>query len=626
MKYKNYIGYLLFILGLFLLVYSWIMSYPLTIDSNSDYLFRHIYPIYWLGFAVLNLGLFLMILTSKNKWVKIFYTFLIVMSIYSINFFYPELPGPDSHYFRGLTNYLIDYNKIDPNLDEYFQWPLLFVFSKIVNLMTNLDTNAIAYILFVLIGLSLTIFLYLYFSNYNEEYAFIPTLLYFISIYYFLNYQYAAQSLALVFLLALFYFSEKDLNKLSNLLIILLLFILLILTHAFFPIFYLLYLFFCIIFVIVKIIRSYYITKNWNKSKKEKRKMITFMIIFGLTFIVYLTYLFNFSHAFLEKGTSTIEEYKTTLLNNKLPVFNQYKELVLNKPATYNYLKEDYEGNISNQENLNIFDLNDNYVEEITSNNTSILTINQENITSLDYKSVFSYLNPLKIDSIAQTISRVGIISIWILLMIGFLIYLYKREIKYPIICIGLTGFTYMFIGNYLHILGERGMQLLIIPFLLGSFYFLTKFKKIFLIYLSLILIIITPLMVLHNHFDNNLYQTPFEEKAKNFLENELNDHQQVYKKNIIIVGKRTSVYLNIKNELQENTLWKRADQDINGVYDLETPKPDYIINSDEFEKILIKRFGFMGEEYIEKFNNNTNTEYNQIYSNKQVSISSNVG
>ena len=125
---KNKVLVLVFILGLLLVFYSWYVSYPISTDSFSDFLFDHISPFYWVGLIMVFASLYLIATFSKRNSIKWIAVVSLIIFMNSTVFFYWSIPGSDAQYFRGLTEYFAETGDLDPSTayHSYFQWPLFF--------------------------------------------------------------------------------------------------------------------------------------------------------------------------------------------------------------------------------------------------------------------------------------------------------------------------------------------------------------------------------------------------------------------------------------------------------------------------------------------------------------------
>ncbi len=91
--------------GLTLLIWSWFASYPLSVGSANDFVFKHMSLLYWFSLVLLFPSMYLIAATFKNNLLKWIMVVGIVLLLYSIFFFYNRLATSDSLFFRGLNEY-----------------------------------------------------------------------------------------------------------------------------------------------------------------------------------------------------------------------------------------------------------------------------------------------------------------------------------------------------------------------------------------------------------------------------------------------------------------------------------------------------------------------------------------
>jgi hypothetical protein len=153
------------------------------------------------------------------------------------------MPTGDSQYFRGLTEYFIKTKSLDPSQlnHDYYQWPAYFILADIVTSVSGLPLANYEFLLYTIIGFLLTTALYVYASKKHKMAGFLTVAAFFISIYYFIDYQSAPFSLALVLLFLLFMLETRQ--KSTGLMVtMLVLYASLLFTHVFVPLFFVLYL------------------------------------------------------------------------------------------------------------------------------------------------------------------------------------------------------------------------------------------------------------------------------------------------------------------------------------------------------------------------------------------------
>ena len=192
--------------GLILIICSWYLSYPLSIDSPLDFTFNHVSPLYWIGLSVFLASLYLAAVTSKNNIVKLAICIGIVLSMYSIRYFFYLLPSSDAHTVRGLTEYAIATGDLDPSKPHhsYFQWPFFFILDQMATSITGLEVTNFEFVLFAIFGVFYVLALYVYAFSFSKGDSYIAIVAYFVVMYWFLNYQFAPFSLAMVLLFTLF--------------------------------------------------------------------------------------------------------------------------------------------------------------------------------------------------------------------------------------------------------------------------------------------------------------------------------------------------------------------------------------------------------------------------------------
>jgi hypothetical protein len=240
---KNKLLLLPFFAGLVLIVYSWCISYPLSINSVNDAIFNHVPVLYWISLPLLLTSMCMMALSFKNKYWKWIMTVGCVMTLYSLSYFYYMLSSSDANYFRGLTEYFIRTHNLDPSqaIHGYYQWPSFFILADITTSVSGLNLGNYEFLLFTIIGSLLSTALYLYASKVYNRGVSLALAAFFIVMFYFLNYQAVPFSLALGLLFLLFTLETRK-KSTGIILTMLILYTSITITHAFVPLFFVLYL------------------------------------------------------------------------------------------------------------------------------------------------------------------------------------------------------------------------------------------------------------------------------------------------------------------------------------------------------------------------------------------------
>jgi hypothetical protein len=240
---KNKLLLLPFFAGLILMGYSWYLSYPLSINSVDDYVFNNVSILYWFSLPLLLAPMCMMAVTSKNNSLKWIISIGIVITIYSFSYFYFMLPGSDSQYFRGLTEYFIKTKNLDPLQPNhfYYQWPSFFILADIATSVSGLELANFEFLLYTIIGFLLATTLHVYAFKAYKNGGFLAVAAFFLSMFVFLNYECVPFSLALGLLFLLFMLETQQ-KSLGVILTMQVLFTGISITHVFAPLFFVSYL------------------------------------------------------------------------------------------------------------------------------------------------------------------------------------------------------------------------------------------------------------------------------------------------------------------------------------------------------------------------------------------------
>jgi hypothetical protein len=232
-----------FFAGLVLMVYSWYLSFPLSVKSVGDSIFNHIPILYWISVPLLLTSMFLMAISFKNKYLKWIMAVGFVIVLYSLYYFYYTMPTGDSTYFRGLTENFITTNNLNASqfIHSYYQWPSFFLLASITTLVSGLKLTIYEFLLFTIIGFLIATALYVYASKAYNRSGFLAVAAFFFVMFLFLNYQAVPFSLAFALLFILFMLETRE-RSTGTTLTMLILYTSTVFTHAFVPLFFVIYL------------------------------------------------------------------------------------------------------------------------------------------------------------------------------------------------------------------------------------------------------------------------------------------------------------------------------------------------------------------------------------------------
>jgi len=137
-----------------------------------------------------------------------------------------------------------------------------------------------------------------------------------------------------------------------------------------------------------------------------------------------------------------------------------------------------------------------------------------------------SFMEPIGLASqIISTINRIRIPLVWIVISIGFFIGFIKRKINFSAVALGITGSFYFGVGMFYSVLGTRALQILFIPLVIGIGFFIAKWKKPTLVFVTII-IILSVFGPIRDSYDDHQFQLNEERSACNFLANTMSTEQ----------------------------------------------------------------------------------------------------
>ena len=242
---KTKFAFILLLIGLALLFYSWYLSYPITLQYPGDVAYNHISPLYWVSIPIVLGSLYILGAFSKSQPVKSFASLGIILAIYSLSYFYFTLPTSDSQFFTGLSQYFINSKSLDSSqfIHQYYQWPSFFLLADIATSVSGLSLVSYEFFFYALIGSLLAVTLYVYVAKLFKNGAILAVVAFLIAMFYFFNYQAVPFSLALTMLFALFMLETRKKNT-PLIITMLILFFGITLAHAFVALFFVFYLLF----------------------------------------------------------------------------------------------------------------------------------------------------------------------------------------------------------------------------------------------------------------------------------------------------------------------------------------------------------------------------------------------
>jgi len=270
--YFQKFGAISFFIGLILIMFSWQVSHPIYMPEIEEYTFSQFHPSFWAGITLTLIGLFFTGYCSKSLIIKALCASLFPVVLYCYTYFFPILASSDIGSVRAMFE-IFNQVGVNSNAASYFQYPIYFSLNALSSEVLKADMKIISAIFFALFGLLLALYLFLYLSKFKKnasyQIAFISIPIYFIGLFYFLNYQWVPQTIALVFfflLLMLFNYKGVEYKFLT-----LIVFTVLAFTHAFIPTIFLIFF-------------GFYVYKN-----RELYYMFLLMLCIYSAILVYFT-------------------------------------------------------------------------------------------------------------------------------------------------------------------------------------------------------------------------------------------------------------------------------------------------------------------------------------------------
>lgn len=186
---------------------------------------------------------------------------------------------------------------------------------------------------------------------------------------------------------------------------------------------------------------------------------------------------------------------------------------------------------------------------------------------------------------------------IWILCGIGTSLLLIKKRIDFVLIAIGLAGGIYLAVGLFYSVLGLRAAQILFIFMSIGIMFFVSKWKKLILSFIIIILILAVfgPMRIEYN---NTHFQVDEEANTCAFLANKIIN---VTHPNVAIgqvnFGYFTVIYSYIKNNYAFEFARRPGGQGFLDVFNESLKKNDFILYDTNLGKEII-RFDLTEEQF----------------------------
>ena len=258
-------------IGAIFLFVSWFVSYPVSIDSQYDFLYNHFSYLYWIGLVMLFVSFFVVAMKTNNSSIRWAMAVGTILLMFSQAYFYYLIPGSDNNQFRGLIEYFLSTGDLSSSnhYHYYFQWPLVFILNKIAIVITGLDLRHFEFILYGIISSLITSFVYLHVSRVRTN-SYVAVVAFFVMLIPIFLFEFlSAFALGLSLILLLLYLDNLS-GKRAVQLTMLLIFVGISFTHILVPLFFI---FYCLFRFVLK------------RSRKYLTLFITTSIIYSLVLV-----------------------------------------------------------------------------------------------------------------------------------------------------------------------------------------------------------------------------------------------------------------------------------------------------------------------------------------------------
>jgi len=178
---------------------------------------------------------------------------------------------------------------------------------------------------------------------------------------------------------------------------------------------------------------------------------------------------------------------------------------------------------------------------------------------------------------------------IWIFSGIGTILLFLKKRINFVLIAIGLAGSIYLAVGLFYSVLGLRAAQILFICISIGFMFFISKWKKLTISFIVIILILAV-FLPMRIEYNNTHFQIDEEANACSFLANKIRNvtHPDVAIGQVNF-GYFTNIYSYLKNGYSFEFARRPGSQGFLDVFNKSIKKNDFVLYSTNMGKEIIR-------------------------------------
>jgi len=214
-----------------LLLLSWARSYPLHQESSNLPFLSSVYWTYWVSYVLFAISFSWVAVTSHSvpvKWVAAVGFFTLMNSL---AYFYYYVPGPDTFFMNLAPAYFSGGFIYSPSFRVY-SWAGFFLLYRMLSEVTRLPLNLAVAVFYFGTGFVTVSMLFFIATSHGFE-GFWSVVVFSIIGFFYLDYQFAPQTLALAFVLILFFIDYSYGKRFAGIVTVLILVIATALSHAF---------------------------------------------------------------------------------------------------------------------------------------------------------------------------------------------------------------------------------------------------------------------------------------------------------------------------------------------------------------------------------------------------------
>jgi len=240
-KAPAYVWTTILLAAIVLLLLSWAKSYPLHQESTDLPFLSSVYWTYWVSYLIFAISFWRLATTSHSVPVKWGAAVGFFTLMNSLAYFYYYIPGPDT-FFLNLAPAYFSGGFINSQGFGVYPWPLFFLLIHMLSEITTLPLNLIVSVYYFGTGFVMVSMLFFIVTRHGLD-GFWSVVTFSIIGFFFLDYQFAPQTLALAFVMILVYIDYSWKKSLAGIVTVLTLVVATALSHAFMLAYFVVYLF-----------------------------------------------------------------------------------------------------------------------------------------------------------------------------------------------------------------------------------------------------------------------------------------------------------------------------------------------------------------------------------------------